>query len=430
MRLLMTAKNFVFALFAALTVLPAMVLAGGAHAQSTTEGVAALVNDEPITTVDVRNRMRLIISTSRMSQIDQQTLARVQDEALRGLIDEHLQMQAAREYEIEIEDAEINNALLDLASRNNATIDEILADLESSGIDASTLRSQIEAEIAWQILVSGRYGSRIRISEQQIELALDRLVASASQPQFYIYEMFFEVRRPGQEQATLQRVIAVMNQLQQGASFPELARQFSDASSAAASGEIGWVALSELQPEVAAIMPQMRRQFEQSGGRGALSNPVQVPGGFMVIALVSVRDGTTSLQYDLVQITIPQSATQDDTRSRLQRALSDNPQCEASQAVADRFDGAIHTPLGSIGADAMRDEIRLALEPLDVGENTGVIDTPAGLTALIVCDRAITGPGVPSRDDVESQLRGQQLSLLSRRWLRDLRRDATIEIRE
>lgn len=430
MRLLMTAKNFVFALFAALTVLPAMVLAGGAHAQSTTEGVAALVNDEPITTVDVRNRMRLIISSSRIPQIDEQTLARIQDDALRGLVDEHLQMQAARQYEIEIEDEEINNSLLDLAARNNTTLDEILADLQNSGIDPSTLRSQIEAEIAWQILVNGRYGSRIRISEQQIELALERLVASASQPQYYIYEMFFEVRRPGQEQETLQRVINVMNLLQQGASFPELARQFSDASSAAANGEIGWVALSELQPEVAAIMPQMQRQFEQSGGRGALSNPVQVPGGFMVIALVSVRDGTTSVQYDLVQITVPQSAAADDTRSRLERALSDNPQCEASEAIAESIDGAIHTPLGSIGADAMRDEIRQALEPLDAGENTGVLDTPAGLTALIVCDRSITGPGVPSRDDVESQLRGQQLSLLARRWLRDLRRDATIEIRE
>ena len=430
MRLLMTAKNFVFALFAALTVLPAMVLAGGAHAQSTTEGVAALVNDEPITTVDVRTRMRLIISSSRIPQIDEQTLARIQDDALRGLVDEHLQMQAARQYEIEIEDEEINNSLLDLAARNNTTLDEILADLQNSGIDPSTLRSQIEAEIAWQILVNGRYGSRIRISEQQIELALERLVASASQPQYYIYEMFFEVRRPGQEQETLQRVINVMNLLQQGASFPELARQFSDASSAAANGEIGWVALSELQPEVAAIMPQMQRQFEQSGGRGALSNPVQVPGGFMVIALVSVRDGTTSVQYDLVQITVPQSAAADDTRSRLERALSDNPQCEASEAIAESIDGAIHTPLGSIGADAMRDEIRQALEPLDAGENTGVLDTPAGLTALIVCDRSITGPGVPSRDDVESQLRGQQLSLLARRWLRDLRRDATIEIRE
>jgi peptidyl-prolyl cis-trans isomerase SurA len=97
--------------------------------------------------------------------------------------------------------------------------------------------------------------------------------------------------------------------------------------------------------------------------------------------------------------------------------------------LADEFEGAIHSPLGGIGADAMRDEIRQALEPLEAGENTGVIENSSGLQALIVCERNIAGPGVPSRDDLESQLRGQQLSLLSRRWLRDIRRDATIEIR-
>lgn len=429
MRLLMTcAKTLALALFAALTAVTATVFAGGAHAQST-EGVAALVNDEPITTVDVRNRMRLIIASTGMSQIDEDTLARIQDQALRGLIDEHLQLQAAREYEVEVEDAEITNALLDLANRNNTTIDAIVSDLQNSGVDVTTLRHQLEAEIAWQILVNGRYGSRIRISEQQIELALERLAASASQPQYRIFEMFFEVPRPGQEQATLQRVIAVMNQLQQGAAFPELARQFSDAPSAASGGDIGWIVASQLQPEVAAIMPDMRRQFERSQGRGALSNPVQVPGGYMVIALVGVRDGTTTLQYDLVQITLPNSVVGDDTRQRLERALSDNPTCSASEALAGEFEGAIHSPLGGIGADAMRDEIRQALEPLEAGENTGVIENSSGLQALIVCDRNIAGPGVPSRDDLESQLRGQQLSLLSRRWLRDIRRDATIEIR-
>lgn len=373
--------------------------------------------------------MRLIIASTGMSRIDEDTLARIQDQALRGLIDEHLQLQAAREYEIEVQDEEITDALLDLANRNNTTIDAIVADLQNSGVDVATLRHQLEAEIAWQILVSGRYGSRIRISEQQIELALERLAASASQPQYRIFEMFFELPRAGQEQATLQRVIAVMNQLQQGAAFPELARQFSDAPSAAAGGDIGWIVASQLQPEVAAIMPMMRQQFEQSGGRGALSNPVQVPGGYMVIALVGVRDGTTTLQFDLNQITVPTSAVREDTRRRLERALAENPTCSDSEALSNEFDGAIHTPLGSIGADAMRDEIRQALEPLGPGENTGVINSAAGLQALIVCDRAIAGPGVPSRDDLEAQLRGQQLSLLSRRWLRDLRRESTIEIR-
>lgn len=425
MRLLMTcAKRIVLSLLASVTLLC------GAHAHAqTTEGVAALVNDEPITTVDVRNRMRLIIASTGMSQIDEGTLARIQDQALRGLIDEHLQLQAASEYDIEVSDGEITNSLLDLADRNGTTVDVIVQDLQNSGVDVSTLRHQLEAEIAWQIIVNGRYGSRIRISEQQIELALERLAASASQPQYRIFEMLFEVAGPGQEEQTIQRVITVMNQLQQGATFPELARQFSDAPSAANGGDIGWITASQLQPEVAAIMPQMRGQYEQSGGRGALSNPIEVPGGFMVVALVGARDGTTTLQYDLVQITVPTSAVTDATRANLTRELAADPTCSQAEAVSGRIAGAIYTPLGSIAADAVLPAIRDALQPLDEGENTGVLQSAVGLQALIVCDRAIAGPGVPTRDDLEGQLRGQQLSLLSRRWLRDLRRDSTVEIR-
>ena len=78
----------------------------------------------------------------------------------------------------------------------------------------------------------------------------------------------------------------------------------------------------------------------------------------------------------------------------------------------------------------MLPQISEALSPLRAGDNTGVMQTAAGMQALLVCDREIAGPGVPSRDDLERQLRGQQLSLLSRRWLRDLRRDGTVEIRD
>lgn len=408
----------------------ALTLVSGlpAHAQRT-EGIAALVNDEPITTLDVSNRMRLIIASTGVTNMDIETLERIQDQALRGLIDEHLQLQEAREFEVEVTDEEIEASLLDLADRNNTTLDVILADLQRSGVDVSTLRHQIEAEIAWQILVNGRYGSRIRISDQQIQMALERLAASASQPQFRIFEILIGISNVNEEEAAVQRVIAVMEQLQQGATFPELARQFSDAPSAAVGGDIGWIVASQLQPEVAQIMPQMMQQFQGSGGRGALSNPVRVPGGFMIIALVGARDGTTTVQYDLTQITIPASVVQDDTGERLLEALEESPTCAQAQSIGDQFEGSIVTPLGSIGADALLPQIRDTLAPLDAGDNSGILETAAGLQSLLVCDRVIAGPGVPSRDDLEGQLRGQQLSVISRRWLRDLRRDSTVEIR-
>lgn len=404
-------------------------LCGVTATAQTTEGVAALVNDQPITTVDVANRMRLIIASTGLGQLDDEALSRVQDQAVRGLIDEHLQLQAAAEFDIEVSDDEILGSLTDLATRNNATVDDIISDLSASGVDISTLRHQLESEIAWRILVNGRYGSRIRISDQQIEMSLERLAASASQPQFRIFEIYFEIRAANGEEEAVQRVIAVMDQLQQGGSFPELARQFSDAASAANGGDIGWIVASQMQPEVATILPQLVQQFNSSGGRGALSNPIRVPGGFMIVALVGARDGTTTLQYELTQVTLPSSSVTDESREVFEDRMAENPICSAAESVAADLDGAIVTPLGEISAGDLLPAIRDTLEPLAAGDNTGVMQSAAGLQAIIVCDRQIAGPGVPTRDDIENQLRGQQLSLHSRRWLRDLRRESTIEIR-
>ena len=93
------------------------------------------------------------------------------------------------------------------------------------------------------------------------------------------------------------------------------------------------------------------------------------------------------------------------------------------------IDGVIVTNLGSVGGNALIPSIRAALDPLQPGNASPVIDTAAGAQVFVVCDRAMTGPGIPSTDQIENQLVNQQLSLLSRRWLRDIRRDATIEIR-
>ena len=397
-------------------------LAASAGAQSV-EGIAALVNDEPITTVDVRDRMRLIIASTGV-QPTEEALTRIQDQSLRGLIEESLQLQEAREYEVEVDPAEIQESLADIGQRSGASVEDILGDLQQSGVNVDTLRRQLEAEIAWQILVSGRYGSRVRISDQQIELALDRLAASASQPQYRIFEIFVEIRGAGEEaeRAAGGRLMGILGQIQQGAPFPQMAQQFSDAPSAAAGGDMGWIGANQLQPEVAGVINQLQV--------GQMSNPIRVPGGFTTVALVDSREGTTVLQFSINQITVPQASIGENTRDELTRAMRDVESCEDAGGVAAGIEGATVSDLGTLDAGAILPAIRDRLEPLEPGGYTDVIENAAGLQVLILCDRGIGGPGVPSRDDIERELRGQQLSLLARRWLRDLRRDATIEIRQ
>ncbi|WP_375283405.1 peptidylprolyl isomerase [Marinicauda pacifica] len=398
----------------------AMLFAAPAPAQQV-EGIAAVVNDEPITTLDVRNRMMLIL-TSAGIQPDEETLARIQEQALDGLIEETLQLQSARDFEVEVEEEEVTESLRDIAARNGSTLEEIDQDLASAGVDIETLRHQIRAEIAWQILVNGRYGSRVRVSDNQIEVARERVIEGASEPQVRLGEILIEAPGSGdtsQAEATIQ---TVFQQLSQGAPFPAVARQFSAAPSASAGGDTGWQAISQLSPQVQQIIAQ----FSQPG---QISRPVRVPGGYLIVALIDRRDSSVVEQLELIQITLPGSRITEDARTRLSRAVGSIESCDAVEARVENIEGVLVTDLGTIGANALVDTIRNAVTGLEPVEATPLLETAAGLQSFVLCGRSVEGAGIPSEDQMEDQLRGQQLSLLSRRWLRDLRREATIEIR-
>lgn len=410
------AFRFALTIFAGIAL---MTAAPTASAQQV-EGIAAVVNDQPITTLDVRDRMRLIISSAGVQPTDEM-LTRIQDQAIRGLVDETLQLQQAREFELDVQEAEVDDAIADIAARSGATVEEVEADLARSGIDINTLRQQVRAEIAWQILVSGRYRSRIRISDQQIETALDRFIQSASQPQYRLGEIFIEITPQGGEERAVGTIQTIYGQLRQGAPFQAVAQQFSDAASASAGGDTGYLPLSGLDAQIAEAASQMET--------GQISNPIRVPGGYQIIAMIDRREGQVVEQLTLSQITIPSSRVTDENRAALSRAAASINSCDAIEAAVNDVSGAFVTNLGEVGANALVPTIRDALSGLEPVSATPVLETAAGAQVFVLCDKALTGPGVPNADQVENQLINQQLSLLSRRWLRDLRRDATIEIR-
>ena len=384
------------------------------------EGIAAVVNDQPITTLDVRNRMRLII-TSAGVRPNEAMLGQIQEQAIRALIEETLQLQQAREFDLQVDEREVDAALEDAAARNGSTVAEVQADLAQNGIDIETLRQQIRAEIAWQIMVGGRYRSRIRISDQQIETALERQAQAAAQPQFSLAEILIEIRPDGGEERAAQEVQTVYGAISQGAPFPEVATQFSDAPSAARGGFTGWLSAASIRPQVFEVVSQLQP--------GQISNPIRVPGGFQIVALVDRREGQVVEQLDIIQLTLPASRVNDEGRTALGAAAARINACETVRDQVTDIEGLIVTDLAGLNATALIPQIRDALAGLEPVSTTRVLDTPAGLQVFVVCNRELTGPGVPTIDEVENQLINQQLSLLARRWLRDLRRDATVEIR-
>lgn len=404
-------------LFAGLTGAPA-------HAQTAGESVAAVVNDEPISTFDVRQRLRLLMATTGV-QPDEDTIQRLQQQALRSLIDETLQLQEAggEPYNIEIPDEDVDEAISRLARQNEMSTEAIYADLRNAGINPETLRRQIRAELAWRTLVSGRYGPRIRVSPNQIEETRERILNSLSKPRYLIAEIFLPVENVSEEGRVRQQAESLIQQLQNGANFQALARQYSGAASATSGGDAGWVLSGELRPEVESMLQSMEP--------GRISPPIRVPGGFYLVALRDERSGELTQQVTLKSVTVPlgDDANYDQAAQALQAAASDRSGCDAAEAIAGEIDGAFATDLGSLTDSSLQTPIRNAVRMLEVGGVTAPRQTSLGAQIFILCDRQQAAEGLPSREEIESQLMSQQESMLSRRYLRDVRRDSTVDVR-
>lgn len=391
-------------------------LAGGAAPNAAAvEGVAAIVNDEVISTIDVRNRAILLLASSGIEPTEQD-LQRAEAQALRSLVDERLQLQEAREFEITIEPREVDTRLEAIAEQNGATVDQLTRQLASIGVPISTLRTQIEADIAWQRLVGGRYGPRVRISDGQVTETMSRIMSNAAKPQMLVSEIVIPAENREERIQARQTAEALLAQMRQGAPFPLVARQFSAAPTAASGGDLGWLAAGELRPELERAIEQLRP--------GQVSEPIDAPGGVYILALRERRAGVdmrAATKFNLREIIAPASA-----REELERARRRAAGCEGAERMASNVRGASLVDLGDVAQADLSPEFSAAIENAEVGEASPIMPMGENVAMLIVCAKGAEGEGLPSADEVEDRLFEQELAMLSQRYLRNLRRESTI----
>ena len=106
--------------------------------------------------------------------------------------------------------------------------------------------------------------------------------------------------------------------------------------------------------------------------------------------------------------------------------------CSELPAVAKQLQGTIFNDLGTVDPKELAPELRDGLAKTHPGEMVEPYFSPAGLEIIMRCDPAppkLIAFQLPSRDQLQQQLFVQQMSILGKSYLRDLRRDAVVETR-
>ncbi len=261
------------------------------------EGIVAVVNDDAISFTDVRQRARMLLLSLGGAQPTQEQVQQLTSEALEQLINEKLQLQEAKEYEVEISDNEIAQSIEGIARQSGISREDLLASLLQSGINPTSLEQQTRADIAWRRIMGGLYGTRIRISENQIHGHLSRLRAASAQEQYQLSEIFLFAPLPEDREQALTAAASIKEQLEAGAPFTLAAQRFSSAPTAATGGDMGWVTLGDLQGARAEAIKAM-------SGPG-LTDPITVDDGVYLMAITAKREPSQrTSRVDLTRLTV------------------------------------------------------------------------------------------------------------------------------
>ena len=388
----------------------------------------AVVNGYVITGTDIDQRVALVTSAAE-AEVSEEELLRLRVQVLRNLIDETLKIQAAEAAELPVAREEVEQTYSQLAAQNFSTDPKKMDDyLESIGSSPAALKRQIEGEIAWENLLRRNIIPFVNVSAEEVNDVLKRMNEAKGTDEYRLGEIYLSATTENRA-AVLQNAVRIVEQLQAGGSFVAYARQFSEATTAVVGGDLGWVRLGQLPPQLATVARNM--------SPGTLQGPIEIPGGFSILYLINKRQvlmadpNEAVLGLKQISIEFPKGVSEAEAEARLNKfvAFLENLRGCSDVEAAGAEVGATVVSNDQIKAANLPEQLRNIILNLQIGQTTPLFGgVEEGVRVLMLCGRDDPADsGAPTFDVVMDQIEQERINKRAQRYLRDLRNDAYIE---
>lgn len=396
--------------------------------------VVAVVDDDIIMASELKQRVDMVVRQNQGNPLPAQ--AELEDQVLERMIIESIQLQMADRSGIRISDAQLNDALNRIAAQNNLTLPQFRAAMEKEGTPFALARQQILDEMRISRVQRFQVGERIQITDQDVDyfLASDlgKMASSAEYRVGHILIATPSDATPTDVRAIEQRANALLKRLRNGEDFAKLAMAESSSRTALEGGDLGWRREAQLPGLFANIVPRMNV--------GDVSDILPSSSGFHIVKLINKRGGNTELVKQTktrhiliapneIRDAIDAEALINDLYQRLKkgedfatlaRAMSDDP-----------GSGSNGGDLGWVSPGTMVPEFDTTMKNTAIGQLSAPFESQFGWHILLVEDRRETDVGVENqRNQVRNMLYGRRFEEELPIWLRKIRSEAYVEIKE
>jgi len=399
--------------------------------------IVAVVNSDPITNNEVRERTDRVLEQNR-DQANVPPRAQLMRDVLERLIIEKIQVQMARESGIKVDDFAVDQAELSVAQQNGVSVEQLRQQLAREGTTVERFRRELRNQLSMLRVREREVDSRVKVSDLDVDQYLADLEknAPAAARQINLGHILVLVPENASE-ATVQerraRADEALAKLRAGAEFATVAHEYSDAPEGRNGGALG------LRP--VDRYPELFVNATQQAAIGSLVGPLRSPAGFHILKVLersSTGVPTTAVQTHARHILLRVGAgvTEAQAAARLaelrQRIVSGQASFETlareySQDASSKQGG----DLGWAFPGRFVPEFEQALNALRPGQVSEPVVTRFGVHLIELVERRQAQlTQREQRDLVRSAVREKKLDEAYANWLRDARAQAYVEYRE
>ncbi|WP_334361442.1 MULTISPECIES: SurA N-terminal domain-containing protein [unclassified Bradyrhizobium] len=158
----------------------ALAMLAGSASPLRAQSVVVMVNGEPITSLDIEQRTKLIFLTTRKSTPRQEVI----DE----LINEKVKIKEAKRFGVDPTASDIDQAYAGMSQRMRLSPEQLTKSLESQGVRPETLKARLRADMVWGSLVRGRFKESLQVGEKDVDAAAQQS-GEATQTEAFEYRL-------------------------------------------------------------------------------------------------------------------------------------------------------------------------------------------------------------------------------------------------
>ena len=417
--------------------LSALVLSGllGITEARVIDKIVAVVDSGVVLSSDIETRLNDLQTQAKVRGNTIEMTDELRQQVLERLILEQAQVEVAKRRGLQIDDARVNETLLQIAKNRDTDLLGLKNAIESEGKSFAVFREQILRELLIGAVRDREVRSRIRISDSELERFMETTGGQISTaPELLLSQIV--VGLPNQPSPELipqaeQKAVQIRDALLKGAPFGQMAVRYSDAPEASQGGDLGWRNILELNPVFADALADAKKN--------TLIGPIRSPGGFHLIA-VRDRRGDQSVvitEYRARHILIKPDAVRSPEKAE---ALAQNVRREllsngdfaelARRFSEDPLSAAKGGDLGWVRADQLVPGFASVLTELPLNTLSDVTQSRFGFHLIEVLETR-------ESDISEEQMKNRARQILTERkfsqeldsWLRQVRADAFVEIK-